>query len=178
MFYKIYKILFRVLTGKTISFGNFCLIPKAVLDRIVNQPDLWNNIPSTITRSNFPIKKIESERGKRYQGKSKMNFSSLFVLGLSAFSVYIDLLIIRVILLWLMLIAIIFLSIIVLLILKVFTELTIPGWTSIMLGNMFLFLGQSVIIGFFTLTTFLNNRTANKIIPAKNYRDYIRSVKK
>ena len=82
MFYKIYKILFRVLTGKTISFGNFCLIPKAVLDRIVNQPDLWNNIPSTITRSNFPIKKIESERGKRYQGKSKMNFSSLFVLCL------------------------------------------------------------------------------------------------
>ncbi len=85
-FYQVYKFLFKLLTGKSISFGNFSLLSKFILDRIVHQSDLWNHIPSALIRSNFPIVKVKTIRSKRYFGESKMNFFSLVLLGISAFA--------------------------------------------------------------------------------------------
>ena len=33
-FYYIYKLVFRLLTGEIIDFGNFCIIPSTVLHRL------------------------------------------------------------------------------------------------------------------------------------------------
>jgi hypothetical protein len=42
-FYNIYKLGFSFLTGKRISFGNFCIIPAHLLKRIINLPEIWNH---------------------------------------------------------------------------------------------------------------------------------------
>jgi len=47
-FYLLYKALFRTLTGQTINFGNFCIIPKNALGALVHNPATWNNLAAAI----------------------------------------------------------------------------------------------------------------------------------
>ena len=75
-FYRIYKLAFRILTGKRIAFGNFLLMPKPVLDKAVYYSEIWNHIAGGIIKTGLPYTFIATNRGKRYAGKSKMNFNS------------------------------------------------------------------------------------------------------
>ncbi|MBT8338634.1 MAG: glycosyltransferase [Desulfatitalea sp.] len=85
--YWCYKLLFFLLTGTQIRFGNFSHIPAHQLDRLVHYPDLWNSLSGTLKRSGLPIKGIPSHRGMRYVGPSKMNFNGLVIHGMSAIAV-------------------------------------------------------------------------------------------
>ena len=95
--YEAYKLIFTTLTGKAISFGNFSLIPDSRLKNIVYSPNIWNSFAATLLRSRVPIRFVETNRGKRYFGRSHMNFSSLAVHGMSAISVFSDVVITRLI---------------------------------------------------------------------------------
>ncbi len=97
LFYGIYKLVFALLTGESISFGNFSIIPKAYLNRIIYLPEIWNHYSGAIIKSRLPYTTISSNRGKRYRGKSKMNFSSLIVHGFSSLSVYAEIISVRII---------------------------------------------------------------------------------
>jgi hypothetical protein len=85
--YECYKVSFRLLTGAWINFGNFCLVPGEKLETLVRNSSIWNNLAATLTRSRIPLVGFPSNRGKRYAGKSKMNFVSLVLHGLSACTV-------------------------------------------------------------------------------------------
>jgi len=86
--YLVYKAVFRTVTGKKISFGNFSLTSRSYVRRLVMIPDLWNNLAAAILRSRLPVTRVPVDRGHRYAGKSKMNFVSLIVHGMSGISVY------------------------------------------------------------------------------------------
>ena len=96
--YRLYKFVFHALTGHDISFGNFSLLPLAAVRRLVYMPELWNNLPAAILRSRMMCTPVPTERGKRYDGRSRMNLVSLIVHGLSAMSVHIDTIFVRVLL--------------------------------------------------------------------------------
>jgi len=96
LFYKLYKIFFRLLTGKSISFGNFSCIPKSVLPRICNEPNFWNHYSSAMIKSKISFERIDTERSKRYAGTTKMNINSLILHGLSSISVYVESIIVRI----------------------------------------------------------------------------------
>ena len=81
--YFFYKYLFYFLTGQKISFGNFSVIPKKLLSKVVHQNNIWNHYSGGIIQSKIPFEKVLLDRGKRYKGVSKMNFNSLIVYGLS-----------------------------------------------------------------------------------------------
>jgi len=95
--YRCYKLLFGLLTGAHIRFGNFCAIPAHQLARLVYYPALWNSLSGCIKKSNIPKYGIPSHRGRRYVGPSKMNFAALVLHGLSAISVYWDVMLVRLI---------------------------------------------------------------------------------
>jgi len=95
IFYSFYKIVFRLLTGRNVDFGNFCLLPEKSLNRIVFMPELWNHLSGSIIRSKCRIIKIPTSRGERNAGKSTMNFLSLMTHGFSAISVFTDVLFVR-----------------------------------------------------------------------------------
>ena len=61
-------------------------------------PELWNNLPAAIMRSRLAFMRVGTVRGKRYAGETKMNFPGLVIHGLSAMSVYTDLIFVRVLL--------------------------------------------------------------------------------
>jgi hypothetical protein len=73
LWYECYKLIFRLLTGVQIDFGNFCLMPGDKLQLLINNSSLWNNLAGTLTRARIPLVKLPSEHGKRYAGKSQMN---------------------------------------------------------------------------------------------------------
>jgi hypothetical protein len=88
--YAVYKWLFRLLTGQTPGFGNFCLVPSGMLNRLIYRDSIWTHLAATILRSKLPYLRVATERGRRLQGNAKMNFEDLALFGFSAISVYAD----------------------------------------------------------------------------------------
>jgi glycosyltransferase involved in cell wall biosynthesis len=89
-FYGLYKLSFRILTGRKISFGNFMVMPKASLDKIVFYSEIWSHLAGGILKSGLPYASVQSHRGKRYSGHSTMSFSKLLIHGLGAISVFME----------------------------------------------------------------------------------------
>ena len=86
--YLLYRVLFRVLTGKNIKFGNFSLVPNKMLDRITGIQEIWNHYAASIVFAKIPYIEVPSSRSGRINGRPKMNFTSLILHGLSAISIF------------------------------------------------------------------------------------------
>lgn len=171
--YYCYKLMFRILTGETISFGNYCLIPKAQLKKLIYKETLWNHVASTVLRSGLPLTMLPTRRGERYAGEARMNFPSLVLLGLSAIAVFSDVVLLRTLIVSFLLCVLALFSIGVVFFIKLFTALAIPGWASSTIGIFTIIFIQSLMISIFILFIILANRSNRMFIPAKHYRDFI-----
>jgi polyisoprenyl-phosphate glycosyltransferase len=175
--YAIYKFLFALLTGRKINFGNFCLIPQSQLMRLVYMSELWNHLASAIMRSGARVVRLQTRRGHRYAGLSKMNFVSLLLHGMSAMSVFGDVLFAR---LLVVSGAIAGTSIVMALIavaIRSFTDIPIPGWATTVVGVAVTLLLQAVTL--FTTAAFivLMSRSSLSMIPALHAPSFIKYVK-
>ena len=175
-FYKVYKLLFFVLTGKKISFGNFMLLPKKEVDKLVFYSEIWSHLAGTILRSGIPYITIPSHRGKRYGGSSKMDFTSLLLHGLGAIGVFIQIVAVRLLIFSLIMVAISFIAILIILFIKLFTTKAIPGWATTAVSSMLIILLQSFLLSLFTLFCYLLLRGQRQFIPANHFTDYVQSV--
>jgi hypothetical protein len=97
-FYQIYRLLFFLLTGYRISFGNLSAMPIAAARRLVAMNELWVNFPATLIRSRLPLIELPTDKGKRYQDQPRMNFVSLVALGFGAISTFMEAVLTRIIL--------------------------------------------------------------------------------
>jgi len=174
--YRLYKLAFRLLTGKSIAFGNFLLMPKPQLDIVVYYSEIWNHIAGGILKAGLPYTSIATNRGKRYAGKSKMNFNALLIHGLGAIAVFIEVIASRLLVFSLMLIGISLLAILALIGIRAFTDLAIPGWTSTVASVMLIVLLQSFLLSLFTIFLYLSSQSQRKFIPAHHYKDYTGTV--
>lgn len=80
MFYFGYKLLFKILIGKVIDFGNYCIISKNVTLCLTDNGFI--NLPGFLLKQKFKRDYIVIDRRERIDGKSKMNFNSLVYHGL------------------------------------------------------------------------------------------------
>lgn len=176
LFYSLYKVIFKILIGKSIDFGNFCFIPKQRLGPLVFSAGIWNHLAAKIIQSRLPVKRKFCSRGKRYKGISKMNFSSLLVHGLGAMSVFLDIILARMILILSSFIFLLLVSFIGVIFLRLTTELGIPGQASTILGFIFIAVIQSILLVFVSVFLVLNLRSVKNIIPAIDGRDYILNI--
>lgn len=78
--YLFYKIIFKFFTGNRISFGNFSMFSNDVLESISNQN--YFHFASFLSKRKESLQKFKSDRRRRIDGKSKMNFQSLVFHGL------------------------------------------------------------------------------------------------
>jgi glycosyltransferase involved in cell wall biosynthesis len=164
--YRIYQLLFRMLTGKSIRFGNFCLIPAHFLPALTHSPATWNNLAAAVMRSRLPTLDVLTSRGERYAGRSQMNFVSLAAHGLSAISIYIDVMLIRVICAALAVSVAIVIAGLVVVSLKLFTGLAIPGWASLLGVSLLVLLLQALMFASIALFQFLSLRSMPTVVPA------------
>lgn len=174
-FYKIYKAVFKLLTGKVITFGNFSLIPQRRLQNLVRVSEIWNNYPGGVIRSRIPYDGVPIERAKRLAGSSKMNFVSLILHGLSAISVLIDATAVRILIFSVCMSGLVLAVIGGILFLKLIGNAT-PGWASTLSTTLLIVMMQSFLISLFLVFMVLQYRTQQHFIPAIHYRDFVESV--
>ena len=82
--YEIHKLITLVFTGKQINFGNYSCLTKKDVITLSQQESLWSSFSGTLKKSISRLNTINSTRGLRYFGPSKM---SLFNLGIHSFSI-------------------------------------------------------------------------------------------
>jgi glycosyltransferase involved in cell wall biosynthesis len=174
--YALYKLLFRLLTGKPIAFGNFCVLPEAQANRLVAMPEIWNNLAAAVSRSRIPIHPCPTDRGTRYAGQSKMNMVSLVIHGLSAVSVYSDIAFTRILVLSVGLAAAVLCGIVAVAGIRLLTDLAIPGWASYMVGSLAVILMQTLVLSAGTVFLLLNYRSMPSIVPRRMSREFVTST--
>jgi hypothetical protein len=178
VFYAVYKSVFRLLTGKVITFGNFSLIPAGLLRRLAHVSDIWNNYPGGVIRSRLPYTAVPLERGRRLAGESKMNFVSLVLHGLSAISVLIDATAVRLALFCVIMLVTSVVGIGIVIYLKLFTNTSTPGWTSYLIFSFLIVILQAFLISLLLVFMVLSYRTQPQFIPAKQFRDFVERLER
>lgn len=171
--YAIFKLLFVLMTGQPYRMGNFSVIPRRCLDSLVSNSGLWCHYAATVFRSRLPYCGLETNRAKRLDGKSQMNFIGLIMHGLSAIAVYMEVFSVRMIIFCSVLIFFLVLTGIPLGILHFFSYFTVPEWTTAVLTILFVVAFQ--VFTMVVLLTFitLGNRQMMAFIPIRDYRNYI-----
>ncbi|NDJ76013.1 MAG: glycosyltransferase [Chloroflexi bacterium] len=168
LFYWVYKLLFHLFTGHTIDFGNYCLIPRQHLRSLVYYPGLWNHLAATIVASRLPTTRVETFRGERYAGQSKMNFTALIIHGLSAISLFVEVVLVRLLITASLLGMAGMMGFSIVVMLRVFTDLAIPGWATTFGGILLVITIQSVIIIILLMFYLLQGRSSPQIVPARD----------
>jgi len=173
--YFFYKRLFFILTDQKISFGNFSLIPKNLLLQVVHLNSIWNHYSGGIIQSKIPFDKIKLDRGRRYHGKSKMNFNGLMLHGLSSISIYFDFLSLRILRYSIYGVFLCLISIAIILFKKFVSGTAIPGWAS---SLMLITIGIVIQLFSVTLIVLLMQLSSRRNIQAPNaniYKDFLRN---
>jgi len=86
--YECHKILVFLFTGKSIKFGNYVSIPYSQLNLIFDKNDLSVSFSGAVEKYIFNKDFINSFRGIRYQGPTKMSFLKLVLHSFRIISVF------------------------------------------------------------------------------------------
>jgi glycosyltransferase involved in cell wall biosynthesis len=167
-FYRLYRGVYRLATGSGVRIGNFSIVPRLMLSRVVSVPEIWNHYAGGVLKAKLPFDTIDADRSKRFAGQSQMNFVALVMHGLSAISVNSDVLSIRLLLMMLSLtivslggagwIA--------------FHGLAVPHWLILAAGLLIVLTAMTMFFMFLVLSA----RSAAQFIPQRDYHDFVQNV--
>ena len=86
--YYMHKLITLVFTGKKINFGNYSCLIKEDVRKLSTQASLWSSYSGSVKKNLKYFNEVESERGTRYFGPSKMSFLKLLVHSFSIIAVF------------------------------------------------------------------------------------------
>jgi glycosyltransferase involved in cell wall biosynthesis len=168
-----YRALHYVLTGRGIRFGNFSIIPRARLAGLTIEPMLWNHYAASVAASRLPLLTLPSTRGKRIAGRSHQSFVKLVIHGLSALSCYNETIGVRLLLISSFLLVLSFFAIVGTIVLRLVTQIPLPGWTSLFAGLLVIFLLQVLTLASNFTMQIISARSVQPFLPAREYIWYI-----
>jgi hypothetical protein len=176
LFYGLYKAAHWLLVGRRVDVGNFSVLPRELLERLVGVGDLWNHYAAAVAKSRLPAAKVPVARARRLCGRSRMSFVSLVSHGLSAMSVYSEEIGVRLLIAASLLVALAGTGLVAVVAIRLLTGLAIPGWaTSAAVG-----LGSLVVNGLLLCLAFsflvLRGRNASQFVPLRDYSYFIHGV--
>jgi polyisoprenyl-phosphate glycosyltransferase len=171
--YFLYKLLFRALTGRSITFGNYSLLPMPAVRRLVHMPELWTNLAASVIRSRLPYRTVPTTRGTRYHGRPGMNLAALIVHGLSAMSVHTDTIFVRLLLAASTVASVAAVGIAIIAMIRFATDLAIPGWATTAVGDLLIILLQVFVTVIAVSLMMLAGRSNRPIIPVADCRAFV-----
>jgi hypothetical protein len=175
--YWLFKWLFKLLSGRVISFGNYSLLPWPLLKRLVVSPELWVHYAAGVIRARIPFTTVPVPRAARYAGDSKMNLAGLILHGMAAISLFADVAAVRVLLVALAALIMSVSGIAIATGLKLFTALATPGWaTSLVVGLTILMVQVITLSLMLVFVAFQQRTTAAGTLPREIYDKYIEQV--
>ena len=150
IFYFFYKILFNILTGHKINFGNYSCLPKQFLEKVCDLPMIETHFSAPIIKSGIPYSSIPCDKGLRYSGKSSMKFTKFIIHAMKSLSVFYEEILTRFLVFSFVGILFNIFLIICIFFIKFFSTSIILGWSSNMV------LGLTIIITILTFMFFLS----------------------
>lgn len=163
--YHLYCWSHWLLTGIAVRMGNFSALRPAALHRIVIASELWNHYAAAVVRSRISFETLPLARGQRYRGRSKMRFSALVLHGLSAISVFSDVVGVRLVVSTLVVMLLSGALMGAVLGVRLFTDLAIPGWATSAIGLLGIVLGEAFIVLLVLSFIVLGNRSRVNVVP-------------
>jgi polyisoprenyl-phosphate glycosyltransferase len=177
-FYFVYKALFSLLTGQSLSFGNFSAIPDQLIPRLATVSELWDSYPSAIIRARVPHTNIETVRGVRAVGKSRMNLARLVNHGIASLSVHADIAGARLLIAMAGLCIFTAAGAIATFLFRLFTDILIVGQASTILSILLVIFLQTIII--MTLIGFVVVASRGRLTnaPIREYHHFVMEFKR
>ena len=86
--YQIHKLITYMFTGKKINFGNYSCLTNSDVNFLSTKASLWSSYSGTVKRYLNKFGEIESIRGLRYFGPSKMSLLNLVIHSFSIIAVF------------------------------------------------------------------------------------------
>jgi hypothetical protein len=171
LFYAIYKRLFRLLTGRAISFGNFMALKPDAVRRLAAMQETTIHVAGAVLASKLRTALCPLDRGPRYAGQSKMNFVGLALHGFKGLMVFAEDVLVRVGVSCALIAAACLLGVAMAIMLKVIGFST-PGWFSVALGILVLMLMQTGALSLMTLmlTGVVRSGSVASVI---SYKDFV-----
>lgn len=95
--YSIHKIFTHLITGKLIKFGNYTCLSKNAVSKLLSDGSVWLSYSGAITKHFPQFSTIQSIRGNRYFGPSKMSIFALILHSLRISTVFRENIFIRIV---------------------------------------------------------------------------------
>ena len=86
--YQCHKLITFFFTGKNINFGNYCILTKGDVEKLHSKASLWSSFSGSVKKYLNLLNEINSVRGTRYFGPSKMSLLNLIIHSLSIIAVF------------------------------------------------------------------------------------------
>jgi hypothetical protein len=150
VFYAVYRLLFWLFTGRSIRFGNFMAMRSTGLLRLTSMGELGIHVASSVLLSRLRWRGCPIDRGRRYAGRSQMNFVGLALHGFKGLMVFAEDVLVRVGAGCALVAGASLLGITAAIFLKSIGFAT-PGWFSVALGILLLIFIQTGAITLMTL---------------------------
>jgi polyisoprenyl-phosphate glycosyltransferase len=177
LFYRLYKALHRLLVGMGVRVGNFSAIPRRRLESLIVVSELWNHYAAAVVKSRQPFDTVPTRRADRLAGRSRMDFVRLVAHGLSAISVFGDIIGVRLLVATLVLIALTIVGLVVTVVLRLATDLPIPGWATSTFGILTVILFQAVMLSVQFSFIILGGRQGTSFLPCRDYAYYVAGIR-
>ena len=173
--YILYRVIFKMLIGRSLTFGNFSIVPHCHLRRLCSMAELPVNFAAALIKSRIPISRVPCFRGARYDGVSSQNIVGLIIHALNSILVFGEIALVRIALFSGILIFSALVGLAVVGFIRLFTSYAIPGWTSNVAGVLVLVIGQAML--FSLLATLVRGRNPiSLIVDPERYKLAIASV--
>ena len=86
--YQVHKLITFIFTGKKINFGNYSCLTKRDVNILSDKASLWSSFSGSVKKNLKSLNEVDSIRGLRYFGPSKMSFFNLAIHSFSIIAVF------------------------------------------------------------------------------------------
>ena len=86
--YQLHKLITIIFTGKNVNFGNYSLLTRRDVEKLYSKASLWSSFSGSVKKYLKSLNEINSIRGLRYFGPSKMSLFKLVIHSLSIIAVF------------------------------------------------------------------------------------------
>ncbi|MET0279927.1 MAG: glycosyltransferase [Steroidobacteraceae bacterium] len=173
-FYIVYKMLFSLLSGRQISFGNFMAAKMPAVRRLASMQELWTHVAASVLGSKLRVQTCALDRGPRYAGRSKMNFVGLALHGFRALMVFAEDVLVRVGIACVLVAGLSVAGGVIAMLLKALGFAT-PGWFSLAFGILLLVFLQTAALTLIVLMLSGMIRSGG-VLATSTYREFIHEV--
>ena len=168
-----YKIVHYLLTGIKVEVGNFSIIPYQMLNRLMGVSEIWNHYAASVFHARLPLEMVPIPRGERIAGKSRMNYTSLIVHGMSAISVFGETVAVRLLCVVSLLMLFTIGGLVTNVLIRFCTDLAIPGWATNLTGILGIVMLNLLLLAIFSVLIMLNSRDRLSFLPIRDWQYFI-----